>query len=141
MMLLRPLALSKDGRVVMGTFQLAAEDSKKHIWVVGKYDGAICGFIAHATLDMMNFLLSSREAKYFDVEERERVRKLLQQKGPTWSVKSSYSLEEPSGWQAISTLSTGNLPTLQEPSPQRRSKRESPSLLTPIGSLPRSALA
>ena len=32
-MFLRPLVLSKDGRNVMGTFQLSHE--KTHIWVVG----------------------------------------------------------------------------------------------------------
>lgn len=113
-MFLRPLNLIKEGRVIRGTFQLTDEVAKVHEWVVGRYDGAVVGFVVDATPAMLKFIGDHPgSVTYFDLDARERARKLLGQSErnkPWQTLKSSRSLLEESGWEYISSPSLESAP-------------------------------
>jgi hypothetical protein len=118
-MFMRPLVLSKENRAIFGTFKLDDEAARKHIWVVGRYDGGTCSFVVSGTLEQISFVMTHPQGvNWFDLQARERVKKLLAQgeRNKSWQkLESTSQLQEPSEWLDICSTSTPSQPP--KPSP------------------------
>jgi hypothetical protein len=99
----RPAALVKDGPCVIGTFKITAPGDGYATFLSGPYYKCLQAFSISLKHEDYEFLLAHPEmAKYFTVEERDRIRAVLEkyeEKEPWLSEKrpDSYSASRLSG--------------------------------------------